>query len=177
MRSTYTLMFLMFTATTQAELKMVAIANDVPVYVRSSQLDGKHDNEIINRAIEGELIVQFEKPWGPDSGSPALRSEIERILPQKFPDRNDFNTMLKREGMTYEDYIYEQRRIMAWEAFQAWIIEYLAMRKAAKEERPFHLEKFQKAMSAEERSAEYRAKVWTSFLSDLRANARIRRLQ
>lgn len=177
MRWTSALMFLMFTATTQAGLKMVAIANNVPVYVRSSQLGGKHDNEIITRAIEGELIVQFEKPWGPDSGSPALRSEIERILPRKFPDRNDFNTMLKREGMTYEDYIYEQRRIMAWEAFQAWIIEYLAMREAAREERPFHLEKFQKAMSAEERSPEYRARIWSTFLSDLKANAHIERLQ
>ena len=155
---------------------MVAIANDVPVYVRSSQLDGKHDNEIITRAIEGELIVQFEKPWGPDSGSPALRSEIERTLPQRFPDRRDFDAMLKREGLSYEDFIYEQRRIMVWEAFQAWIIEYLAMREAAKEGRPFHLEKFQKAMSAEERSTEYRAKIWTRFLADLKAGARIRKL-
>lgn len=75
---------------------MVAIVNDVPVYVRRSRIEGPEREKSISRAIEGELIVQCEKPWGPDTGTPMLRVEIERKIARDYRSRKDFEAALKK---------------------------------------------------------------------------------
>ena len=53
-----------------AQQVMVATVNSVPVYIRKSKLDDSNKSQNISNAIEGVLIVQCEKPLGPDSGTP-----------------------------------------------------------------------------------------------------------
>lgn len=145
-------------------MKMVATVDRVPVYVRASQLGGADEAAVIQKAIEGEIVVQCEPAFEINFGSEVLRSELERRISKTYPDREAFHTELEREGMTYEDYIYEQRRIAARDGFEAWALEYIKIKEARAEGRKPRMDKTQATLSEEENSVEHRRQVWLNFI-------------
>lgn len=165
--------FLLIAITAHSEPIMVATVNSVPVYVRHSQLDGTKNDQLISDAIEGELAVQCEPLFGISSGTETLRSELERKISEEYPNREDFHRELKNEGMTYEDYVYEWRRISALATFKAWILEYIKLGEARSEGKKTSIDEIKAAFSKEERSPEYRKKTWEKFIQDQKAKAQI----
>ncbi len=163
--------------TPQTGMVMVATVNRVPVYLRNSQMQSPDAEKMIIRAIEGELIVQCEPSRDVSTGSPSLRSEIERAISRIYPSREVFDAMLESEGMTYEDYVYEQRRQMAWETFAVWIVDYDRLVEHRTAGRKISMEQMQRELTKEERAPAYRKKYWENFLINLKAAATIERLR
>ena len=158
----------------RAEQTLVAIVNDVPVFIRDSQLRGQDSAAIIDHAIEGELLIQLENARG--EFADVLNEEIERRIDRDYPSVDAFEAMLARDGLGYEDYVREQRRLVVREAIESGIVEYLKIREAQKKRRPIRLEDIQNSLTREERSTAYRQARWGEFVAGLRSSARIQRL-
>lgn len=158
----------------RAEQTLVAIVNDVPVFIRSSQLRGEDRSAIVDRAIEGELLIQLENSRG--EFSDALNEEIERRIDREYPSVEAFEAMLARNAMSYEDFVREQRRLVVREAIESGIVEYLKILDARKKRRSIRLEEIQNSLTTEEKSAAYRESRWEQFIRQLRSSAKIQLL-